>query len=51
MDHFSDYLPGCEIMNDVYLTAAVLSGVFAGRFFFGYARKDSVRWAHCRKED
>jgi hypothetical protein len=43
MYQFSDYLPGCDLMNDAVLMAAVLSGVLAGRWFMsGYARKDGV---------
>jgi hypothetical protein len=44
MDQFSDYLPGCELMNDVVLMAAVLSGVLAGRWvLFGFgSRKEGV---------
>jgi hypothetical protein len=43
MYQFSDYLPGCDLMNDAVLMAAVISGVLAGRWFLsGYAGKEGV---------
>jgi hypothetical protein len=51
MEQLSDSLPWCEIMNDVVLMAAILSGLLAGRWLLfgsGYTRKDNISWPHCR---